>query len=174
MRITLLLVAACGGAPATPDRPAVIGTAGGMMDGTGLYQSCDAPLELRFPPGSKLTLGVENGKSALGGGADKLVALALYWQTEKPQTPATLDALMIEFLDAGTFTHPDIGDRVVDGAALARGTHANVATGRGAMTVASQPPWLISVLVIAQTDSPRVAEVDAMMASLRLAVGHCD
>jgi len=172
MRITLLLLAACGGAPAV-DRPALVGVAGGTMDGNGLYQSCDAPLELRFPAGSKLTLGVEKDKSALAGGADKLVALAMYWQTDKPQTPASLDALMIDALDAGKFTHVDIGDRKVDGAALARGTHTTLASGRGAMTIASQPPWLISLLVIAQSDSPRIGEVDATMSSLRLAAGHC-
>ena len=174
MRITLLLLAACGGAPSAVDRPELIGVAGGTMDGNGLYQSCDAPLELRFPAGSKLTLGGEKGKSALAGGADKLVALVMYWQTDKPQTPASLDALMIDALDAATLTHVDVGDREVDGAALARGTHATTASVRGAMTVASRPPWVISLLVVAQSDSPRIGEVDATMSSLRLAAGHCD
>jgi hypothetical protein len=175
MRFALLVVAACGSAPKPIDHPGLTGAPGGKIDATGLYQSCDAPLELRFPPASKLTLGHENGKNLLAGGADKLVVMAFYWHVDHDQTAQSIDDVLGSVLDAGKFIHPPFTDRAVDGATVSRSAPLSLAGGaRGAITASYRDSWMVMAMVVADKDSPRVNDVEATIGSLRLATATCD
>jgi hypothetical protein len=177
MRFALLVVlAACGSAPKPIDHPGLTGAPGGKIDATGLYQSCDAPLELRFPPAAKLSLGEENGKHLLAGGADKLVVMAFYWHVDHEQTTQSIDDVLSSVLDAGKFVHPPFADRAVDGASVSRSAPLSLAGGgaTGAITASYRAPWMVMTMVVAEKDSPRASEVDATIGTLRLAAATCD
>jgi hypothetical protein len=171
--IALVVLAACGSAPKSVDHPGLTGAPGGKIDATGLYQSCDAPLELRFPPASKLTLGHENGKSMLVGGADKMVVMAFYWHSEQ-ETATSIDDTLGSVLTAGTFEHPAFADRFIEGATISRAAPTSLAGGHGAIVASFQAPWMVMAMVFAEKDSPRVNDVDATVGSLRLAAASCD
>jgi hypothetical protein len=175
MRFALLVVAACGSAPKPIDHPGLTGAPGGKIDATGLYQSCDAPLELRFPPAATLSLGEENGKHLLAGGADKLVVMAFYWHVDHEQTAQSIDQVLGSVLDAGKFTHPPFADRAVDGASVSRSASLSLAGGAtGAITASYRAPWMVMTMVVADKDSPRASEVGSTIGSLRLAAATCD